>query len=76
MVEVSVKTLVVALQAVNLAMSRIEAPVAGDLTELEPDQQELMLMYSNAAMELKACYLHARESNPGLPPYEQLVRGR
>lgn len=75
MVEVSVKTLMVALRAVHLAMSRIEAPVAGNLAELEPDLQELMLMFSNAAMELEACYMKARESVPGLPPYEQAFPG-
>jgi hypothetical protein len=73
MVDVSVKTLVMAVQAVDREMTRIEESVGGDLGELEPDLQEIMLSYSNAAMELKARYLEARKSDRSLPPYEQLV---
>jgi hypothetical protein len=75
MVEVSVQTLMMAVQAVDAAMSHIEESVGGNHGELEPDLQELMLSYSKAAMELKARYLEALKSLPSLPPYEQLVSG-
>jgi hypothetical protein len=73
MLEVSVQTLMMSVQAVAAEIAGIKESVAGDLGELEPDMQELMLSYSKAAMELKARYLDARKSAPSLPPYEQLV---
>jgi hypothetical protein len=72
MAEVSGRTLMMAVQAVNEAISRIKA--SGDPDELEPDLEELLLSYSRAEMELKAAYLEARRSTPGLPPYEELVK--
>lgn len=76
MPELSAQTLVMAVQAVDAEMDRIQDTAGGDITELEPDAQELLLAYSLAAMELKASYLHARASEPGLPAYERLVSGR
>ena len=73
MIEVSIQTLMMALQAVDAEISRIKDTVGGDLGELDPDLQEVLLAYSKAAMELKARYLEARKSAPRLPPYEQLV---
>jgi hypothetical protein len=73
MVEVSVQTLMMSVQAVNAEIESIKESVAGDLGALDPDMQELMLSYSKAAMELKQRYMDARKSSPSLPPYEQLV---
>jgi hypothetical protein len=70
-VEVSIRTLMVALQVLGAEMSRIEEELARDPGE--PDLTELLLSYSKAEMEMKARYLEARELNHSLPPYEQLV---
>jgi type VI secretion system (T6SS) immunity protein Tsi2 len=72
--ELSVQTLMMSVQAVEAEIRRITASVNGDVAELEPDAQELLLSFSQAAMELKACYLEKRRSVPSMPPYEQLVR--
>ncbi len=71
MVEVSVPTLMVALQVLGAEISRIEESLASDPGE--PDLTELLLSYNKAEMELKARYLDARKSDRSLPPYEQLV---
>lgn len=73
--ELSAQTLVMAVQAVEAEIRRITETVGGEITELEPDDQELLLAFSKAAMELKKAYLDAREFAPGMPPYEQLVAG-
>ena len=75
MAELSPQTLAVVVQAVDAEIRNIKDSVAGDITELEPDLQELLLSYSKAATELKCYYLQACKSAPGLPPYEQLVAG-
>jgi hypothetical protein len=54
-------------------MHRITDAVAGDVAELKPDDQDLLLAFSQAAAELKAAYLQLRLSAPGIPPYEQWV---
>jgi hypothetical protein len=73
MVKVTVQTLMMSVQAVNAEIASIKESVGGNLRALDPDLQELMLSYSQAAMELKQRYLEARASSPSLPPYEQLV---
>jgi hypothetical protein len=70
-VEVSVQTLMVALQVLGAEMSRIEELLVSDPGE--PDLTDLLLSYSKAEMEMKARYLDARELDRSLPPYEQLV---
>ena len=70
-VELSIRSLMVALQVLGAEMSRIEELLASDPGE--PDLTELLLSYSKAEMEMKARYLEARESDRSLPPYEQLV---
>jgi hypothetical protein len=74
MAEVSGRTLMMALQAVDAAISRFEEYRDED-GELEAGLEELRFAYSRAEMELKAAYLEARKSTPGLPPYEKLVKG-
>ena len=75
MADLSAQTLVMAVQGVDAEIRRIQDSVDGHLSELEPDHQELLLAFSQAAMELKAAYLDARRASPGLPPYEELVGG-
>lgn len=73
MTPLSVQTLAMAIQAVDAEIRRIKSAVDGDLAELEPGDQELLLAFSQAAAELKAAYLELRLTAPGAPPYEQLV---
>jgi hypothetical protein len=73
MVEVTIKTLMMSVQAVNAEIASIRQSVRGNIGALDPDMQELMLSYSKAAMELKQRYMEARKSLPSLPPYEQFV---
>jgi hypothetical protein len=74
MADLSANTLTMAVQGVNAEICRLKESVGGDITELEPDDQELLLAFSQAAMELKAAYLDMSKSTPGMPPYEQLVQ--
>jgi hypothetical protein len=76
MAEASGRSLMMALVALDAEISRIKESVSGDLGELEPNVQELLLAYSKAEMELMAAYAEARKSAPGLPPYEKFVSGR
>jgi len=73
MAELSAQTLVMLVQALDAQIRDIKATVNGDVTELEPDAQELLMAYSQAAMELKAYYREAQKATPGLPPYDKLV---
>jgi hypothetical protein len=74
MPSLSANTLTMAVQGVNAEICRIRDSVGGDITELEPDDQELLLAFSQAAMELKAVYVEMARSTPGMPPYERLVQ--
>ena len=71
MAELSDPALTMAIQAVASEMQRIQGDA--DMADLEPDDQELLLAYSRAAMELKAAYLQARQIRPQLPSYETLT---
>jgi heptaprenylglyceryl phosphate synthase len=73
MANLSANTLTMAVQGVNAEICRIKDSVGGEITELEPDDQELLLAFSQAAMELKAVYIEMSSTTPGMPPYEQLV---
>ena len=73
MADLSTQTLVMAVQAVDAEIRRLKETAGGEITELAPDDQELLLAFSQAAMELKKAYLDAREFAPNMPPYEQLV---
>jgi hypothetical protein len=74
MANLSANTLTMAVQGVNAEICRLKESVGGDITELEPDDQELLLAFSQAAMELKAAYLEVSRSTPGMPPYEHLIQ--
>lgn len=69
MTPLSAQTLALAIQAVDAEMHRIKDRVDGDIAELEPDDQDLLLAFSQATAELKAAYLQLRLSAPGIPPY-------
>jgi hypothetical protein len=73
MTTLSAQTLVMAVQGVDAEIRRIKDSVDGNIVELDPDEQELLFAFSQAAAELKAMYLDMPQSTPGIPPYEQLV---
>lgn len=71
MPEISGRTLVMAVQAIEREIDRLralpeESTVAGD--------DELLLQYERAADELEEVYAEAAQSIVNLPPYSQLVR--
>lgn len=67
-------TLMMSIQAVDAECARIVAKVHGDLEELLPDDQELLMAFDAAAAELKTLYERARKEEPALPAYETLVK--
>ena len=73
MTTLSPQTLVMAVQGIDAEIRRIQDVACGDTGDLEPDEQELLLAFSQAATELKVAYVALLQSTPGLPPYEQLV---
>jgi hypothetical protein len=72
---ISSGTLMMAIQGVHAEIVRILAGVQGNLEDLGPDDQELLMAFDKAESELKALYLVAVQEQPGLPAYEQLVQG-
>ena len=64
------------VQTLEAEMQRITKPPGGDVTELDPDTQDLLLSYSKAATEPKSYYRQVQKSSPGLPPYEEVIWGR
>jgi len=68
--EISGRTLVMVVQAVEAEIQRIRSlPEA--LTV--PGDEILLVDYENAAEELESAYAEAVQIQPNLPPYEQLV---
>jgi hypothetical protein len=73
MPEVSARTLVMAVQAVDAELRRLEEELERAGEDADPDLQLLTLSYSLAADDLKEAYLQALKSASNLPPYERLV---
>ncbi len=73
MPEVSGLTLMMAIQAVEAELHRLEAELTAAGEDADPDLQEFTLSYWKAARELKEAYLQAFAEASNLPPYEQLV---
>ena len=71
---ISSGTLVMAIQGVHAEIVRILSNVDGNLEELEPDDQELLMAFAKAEGELEALYQLAVKDEPGLPAYESLVQ--
>jgi hypothetical protein len=74
MSKLSANTLTMAIQGVNAEIRRLKDSVDGVVADLEPDDQELLFAFSQAAGELKAAYLDMAKSIPGMPAYEQLIQ--
>lgn len=73
-IEVTHHVLVAAIRAIDAEIRHISDPVKGDLSKLKPKEQEKLLSYSKAALELKTNYPSAVKRDPKLPPYESLVK--
>ena len=69
----SSNTLVMCIQAVQAEIGRLRQAVEGEVDQLGPDDQALLLAYAKAAWELKQLHVAARETEPGLPPYDDLL---
>ena len=73
MPEVSAKTLVMAVQAVEAEIRRLRAlPEA----EVVPGDELLLVDLETAAEELEEAYAEAARTHTNLPPYSQLVNRR
>ena len=74
MPEVSDRTLVVAIQAVDAEMRRLAGQIdASEDDSHQADLEELLLTYSHAAEDLKKAYYSALRPGGNLPPYSKLV---
>lgn len=73
MAELSPQTLMMAVQGIDAEIHRIIDTANGEIGDLEPDEQELLMAYSKAAAELKNAYAEAHDSVPNLPPYDALI---
>ena len=75
MVQLTGRTLAIAIQAVHAEMRRLDEQIrSGDHPDQEPDLQDLTLAYSLAAEELRSAYLPLLEPGTNLPRYSDLVR--
>jgi hypothetical protein len=73
-VEISHHTLVAAIRSLDDDIRHLMDSTKGDLSQLSPKDQKILLDFSKAAMELKNVYPAARKRDPKLPPYETLVK--
>lgn len=73
MPEVSGRALMMAIQAVEAQIERLEAEITEAGDDADPDLQLLSLGYSKAAWELEDAYREALKTVSNLPPYEDLV---
>lgn len=71
MPEISGRTLVMAVQAIEMEIRRLHA-LPDESTVA--DDEELLLKYELAADELEEVYAEAAQSIVNLPPYSQLVK--
>lgn len=74
MPEVSGRTLVVAIQAVQREIETLGAYIDSGEEEGLAETQELLVSVEQAARELKTAYEHALKMSSNLPAYERLVR--
>jgi len=74
MPNVSGRTLVMVIQAVDFKMADLEQKIDSLLPDEGSELEELLLSYANAAEALKRAYQEALAESSNLPPYEKLVR--
>lgn len=71
MPEISVKTLAIAVQAIDIEIRRLRS-LSDD--EIVPDDEERLLQYELAGDELEEVYAAASRSVTNLPPYTDLAQ--
>lgn len=74
MPNVDIKTLAIAIRAIDSEMTNMEKQLAALLPDQGADLEILLLDYSNAAEKLKNAYIEAVASVSNFPAYEKLVR--
>lgn len=73
MPEVNGRTLMMAIQAVEIELLRLDIEITAAGEDADPDSEELALCYSNAAHDLERAYREACAEFSNLTPYEELV---
>ena len=73
MPEISERTLVMAIQAIDSEIQRLRAMPEDQVV---PGDEILLVDFENAAEDLEEAYAKALKRSTNLPPYEQLVRRR
>jgi len=76
MADISGGTLMMAIQAVEAQLRRLQARIdgAGDDDDVS-DDEEMLMAYDACARELRSAYDIARSVQSNLPPYSKLVKG-
>jgi len=74
MPEVTGRTLMMAIQAVDAKMQAIETAIDAADEDDQADLEDLLLSYEKAADELRAAYLAALRLSSNLPSYDVLVK--
>jgi hypothetical protein len=72
MADVSGNTLLMAVQAVNDAIAALDERIR-DGSDDPLDDTQMLMSFTRAAEELRACYEVARLTSSNLPPYEALI---
>lgn len=74
MVELSLATLMVSIQAVAKQIEHFEGLLSSETVRDKAEIQELLLSLDNAAEELKQVYESRRKTGSNFPAYEKLVQ--
>ncbi len=74
MSNIDIRTLAMAIRAVDYKMADIEKELTASPPDQGADLEVELLDYDNAAQKLKNAYLEALRGVSNFPPYEKLVR--
>jgi hypothetical protein len=73
MAEINVRTLMMAVQAVDAKIRELSRRIDGAKAVEATDFEDLLLCYTRAADDLREAYRAACKPNGNMPPYEKLV---
>jgi len=73
MPQVTLPTLMVAIQAIGAETRRLDVQIADTAAPEKADLQDVWLTYWKAAEELKRIYAEERARGAELPPYDSLM---
>lgn len=73
MVEVSLSTLLISIQAVNKQIEYFEGLLSSETVRDKAEIQELLLTFDQAAENLKEAYISTRDEGSNFPECEQLL---